>query len=394
MTDRLEADVAIVGAGPAGLTLARCLELASIDSIIIESRTRAQVEQRQRAGVLEADVARLLRDIGAGARMDALAQIHTGINVQFEGRRHRIDFEGLVGGHVVIWPQTEIVRDLIALRAASGQPIEFGVTDVDVARAAGDGIVRCRRSDGTELEIRARHVAGCDGFHGPTRRSIPSVRATIWETVYPAAWLGVLAEVPPSADELIYARHERGFALHSQRSKTISRFYLQVPTTERLESWSDDRIWSELVKRLSSPGWSLREGAIVERSISELRCFVFAPMRHGRLFLAGDAAHIVPPTGAKGLNLAVADAVLLARTLTDLHRRATDAADQYSSTALGRAWRYAEFAASMTQMFHVGIQDAFEEQLALARLRFLASSPTMAAALARQYTGEPLPELG
>ena len=306
MTLSSRTQVGIVGAGPAGLLLSHLLALRGIDSIVVENRSRAYCEARQRAGLLEAGTVELLRAVGLGGRMDAEGLEHGGIYLQFDGERHHLDFRALTGGRwVTIYAQTEIVKDLIQARLAAGAMIEFEVSDTEVGELDTDRpVLRYTDSSGTRHEVTCDVIAGCDGFHGICRDSMPPGLVTVAERGYPYSWLGILASVPPSTDELIYARHEDGFALHTMRTPQVSRLYLQVPADEKIERWSDDRIWAELRHRLGVPGWDLKEGPITEKAISPMRSFVASPMRYRRLFLAGDAAHIVPPTGAKEIGRA------------------------------------------------------------------------------------------
>ena len=381
--------VGIVGAGPAGLLLSHLLALRGIDSLVIESRTRAYCEARQRAGLLEAGTVELLRSAGLGKRLDAEGMEHGGIYLQFAGERHHLDFRELTGGRwVTIYAQTEIVKDLFAARLAAGGAIEFSVSDVSVSGVTtARPVLSCLRESGERHEVTCDVIAGCDGFHGISRPLVPDL--AVCDRAYPYAWLGILADVPPSTDELIYSRHEDGFALHTMRTPHISRLYLQVPPDTSTGSWPDDRIWAALRHRLALPGWTLTEGPIMEKAVTPLRSSVAAPMRHGRLFLAGDAAHIVPPTGAKGLNLALSDVVVLASALDDLLNRNSPAlADAYSDTCLARAWRATHFSWWMTSMLHVAPgQDPFESQLQLSQLRYVTSSRAAATTLAENYSG-------
>ncbi|HUZ22259.1 MAG TPA: 4-hydroxybenzoate 3-monooxygenase, partial [Streptosporangiaceae bacterium] len=301
--------VGIVGSGPAGLLLAHLLALRGIDSVLVELRSRAYCEARQRAGVLEQGSVDLLRAAGVASRLDREGLEHGGIYLQFGGERHHLDFRDLTGGRTVtVYAQTEVVKDLIAARLAAGGDIEFEVTDTEVADLETDRpVLRYTSADGVRHEVTCDAIAGCDGFHGICRPAIPAALRTVREREYPYAWLGILARVAPSTDELIYAHHPRGFALHSLRSPQVSRLYLQVPPGTDVADWPDDRIWAQLQLRLGLPGWDLKEGPVLEKGVTPMRSFVSEPMRHGRLFLAGDSAHIVPPTGAKGLNLALAD---------------------------------------------------------------------------------------
>jgi p-hydroxybenzoate 3-monooxygenase len=391
MPARTRTQVGIVGAGPAGLLLSHLLALRGIESVVVESRSRAYCEARQRAGLLEAGTVELLRAVGLGQRMDAEGLEHGGIYLQFAGERHHIDFRELTGGRwVTIYAQTEIVKDLIAARLAAGAAIEFEVSQTEVDELDHDTpVLRYTDSAGNRHEVVCEAIAGCDGFHGICRDSMPAGLVTIAQRDYPYAWLGILATVAPSTDELIYSRHEDGFALHTMRTPHVSRLYLQVPADEDIARWPDDRIWSELQHRLGVPGWDLKEGPITEKAITPMRSFVASPMRYRRLFLAGDAAHIVPPTGAKGLNLAIADVTVLARALTSLLRDGhAELADAYSDTGLNRVWRATHFSWWMTSMLHIDPdQDAFGAALQLSQLRYVTTSRAAATTLAENYTG-------
>jgi len=383
--------VGIVGAGPAGLLLSHLLALRGIDSIVVENRSRAYCEARQRAGLLEAGTTELLRAVGLGKRMDAEGLEHGGIYLQFAGERHHLDFRDLTGGRwVTIWAQTEIVKDLIAARLAAGAQVEFEVSGTEVADLDQDRpLLRYTDAAGTRHEVRCDAIAGCDGFHGICRDSMPPGLIQVAERGYPYSWLGILATVPPSTDELIYSRHQDGFALHTMRTPQVSRLYLQVPSDEDIERWPDDRIWAELRHRLELPGWALKVGPTTEKAISPMRSFVASPMRYRRLFLAGDAGHIVPPTGAKGLNLAMADVTVLATALTSLLRDGDPGlADAYSDASLRRVWRATHFSWWMTSMLHVDPSpDRFDAELQLAQLRYVTSSRAAATTLAENYTG-------
>ncbi|WP_412515284.1 4-hydroxybenzoate 3-monooxygenase [Actinomadura madurae] len=385
--------VAIIGAGPAGLLLGRMLELAGVDAVILENRTRAYVEGRIRAGMLEHRTARLLEELGLDGRMRAEAAVHHLFELRFDGRRHQIPMAELTGGcTAVMYSQQEIVRDAVEARVASGLPLEFDVDDVRLEGLDGAGpTVRYRAADGTEHVLACDFIAGCDGFHGVSRGSIPDGVLTAYEHDYPFAWLGVLADVPPSTFELIYACHERGFALHSMRSSKVSRFYLQVTADEDLADWPDDRIWRELRVRLGTDdGWTLAEGAITKKSITAMRSFVVEPMQYGRLFLAGDAAHIVPPTAAKGLNLAAADVRLLADALCTWYESGDRSAlDRYSEDALRGVWRAQQFSRSMTSLLHHDPSTPMEWRLQHAELKHLCTSEAAMKSFCENYVGMP-----
>ncbi|WP_320781699.1 4-hydroxybenzoate 3-monooxygenase [Streptomyces sp. CRN 30] len=385
--------VGIIGAGPAGLLLARLLHNAGIDSVVLESRDRSYVEQRQRAGILEQGTVDVLREAGAGERLDREGLRHDGIELRFAARRHRVDFPALTGGRsVTVYAQTEVCKDLIALQLKDGGPLLFETEALAVEGAGTDSPrVRFRRA-GAESVLECDYVVGCDGFWGVARKAIPEHLTQVFERTYPFGWLGILADVAPSHDELVYARHDRGFALLSMRSPSVSRLYLQVPEGTDADSWSDDAVWDELERRFeTADGWRLERGPVTQKSVTPMRSYVHEPMRHGRLFLAGDAAHIVPPTGAKGLNLAVGDVVTFARALA--HRRRTgsdDLLDGYSATCLRRVWQAERFSYDMTALLHRA-PDAtgFDRRLQLARLERLASSRAAETDLAEAYTGFP-----
>jgi p-hydroxybenzoate 3-monooxygenase len=370
--------------------LAQLLHLEGIDSVVLEGRSREYVEERIRAGVLEQGTVDLLHEIGVGERLQREGLVHDGIELQFAGKRHRIDFPSLTGGRrITVYGQQEVVKDLIVARLATGRPLLFEVSDVSVHGSESESPVIRFRQQGEDVELSCDFIAGCDGFHGVCRDSIPAGVLTAFEREYPFAWLGILAAAPPSNEELIYAYHERGFALHSMRSPTITRLYLQVRPDERLEEWSDERIWEELERRLGLEGWTLNTGEIVEKGVTGMRSFVVEPMQHGRLFLAGDAAHIVPATGAKGLNLAVADVRLLARAIAAWYRsRDGSLLERYSAHALRRVWRAEHFSWFMTSMLHrLEGSDEFDVKLQLAQLAYVCSSEKAAASLAENYVG-------
>jgi len=371
--------VGIVGAGPAGLLLGRLLTLQGIDCVIVENRSRSYVEARQRAGVIEHRIADLLRSAGVGARLDRLGLVHNGIYLQFDGERHHVDFKELTGRTVTVYAQTEIVKDLLA----TDLPVSFEVTDTRVDPTGS--VLSYVDADGRAHEVTCDVIAGCDGFHGVSRAAVPGRNE--WQRDFPYAWLGILADVPPSTDELIYANHPHGFALHSLRSPSVSRLYLQVPLDEALSAWPHERIWDELATRFALPGWTLQRGPITDVSITPMRVFVTTPMRHDRLFLAGDSAHIVPPTGAKGLNLALADAAALAEAITSFVRSGrSDLLDAYSGSREEHVWRAVHFAVWMTEMLH-SPPDPFAAELQRSQLRYVASSRAMATSLAENYTG-------
>jgi p-hydroxybenzoate 3-monooxygenase len=386
---RLRTQVGIVGAGPAGLTLARLLHVAGIDAVVLERRSREYCEARIRAGVLEQGSVDLLDRAGASERLHREGIVHHGIHLQFDGERHHVDLTGLSGGRsIVVYGQTEVVKDLIASRLEDDLPLVFEVSDVSVHDIEGPSPRIRFRDEGVELELECDAIAGCDGFHGVCRPAIERVLTT-YEREYPFGWLGVLADVPPSSEELVYAHTDRGFALLSLRSPTRSRLYLQCAPDEDLSLWPDDRIWEELQRRVALDGWDLAEGEILEKGVTGMRSFVAEPMQHGRLFLAGDAAHIVPPTGAKGLNLALHDVGVLAEALVAWYRTGDDSALRaYSATCLRKVWRAEHFSWWMTSMLHVPPgADPFDLKLQKAQLRYVVGSRAAAASLAENYVG-------
>ncbi|MGC9542686.1 4-hydroxybenzoate 3-monooxygenase [Streptomyces sp. UG1] len=385
--------VGIIGAGPAGLLLARLLHNAGIESVVLESRDRAYVEHRQRAGILEQGTVDVLRAAGAGERMDREGLPHDGIELRYDRKRHRVDFPALTGGRsVMVYAQTEVCKDLIALQLKDGGPLLFEAEALAVEGADTDSPRVRFRHEGVEDVLHCDYVVGCDGFWGVSRGAIPAELTRVFERAYPFGWLGILADVAPSHDELVYARHDRGFALLSMRSPSVSRLYLQVPEGTDAEEWSDDEIWAELERRFETDDdWKLERGPITQKNVTPMRSYVHEPMRHGRLFLAGDAAHIVPPTGAKGLNLAIGDVVTFARALT--HERETGSAellDAYSETCLRRVWQAERFSYDMTTLLHRA-PDAtpFEDRLQRARLERIAGSRAAETDLAEGYTGFP-----
>jgi p-hydroxybenzoate 3-monooxygenase len=383
----MRTQVGIVGAGPAGLLLAHLLHARGIESVVLERHTREHIERRVRAGVLEQGTVDLLNECGVGERMQREGLVHEGIELRFGGRGHRIDFPSLTGGRcITVYGQQEVVKDLLAAReAASALPL-FEVADVTLQDLDSDAPLLRFRHDGEPQELRCDVIAGCDGSHGVCRPAIPDGAVTAYEREYPFGWLGILAQVAPSTEELIYARHERGFALHSMRSPQLSRFYLQCEPDADPGDWPADRIWEELSIRLAL---DLTDGPIVEQGVTPMRSFVAEPMRYGRLFLAGDAAHIVPPTGAKGLNLAVADVRVLAEALAAYFERSDETGlDSYSDTCLRRVWRVQHFSWWMTSMLHRFPDGAgFEEKLQRSQLDYVAHSRAAATTLAENYVG-------
>jgi p-hydroxybenzoate 3-monooxygenase len=387
----MRTQVGIVGAGPAGLLLARMLQQRGIESVVIEARSRAHVEGRIRAGLLEQGSVETMTEAGVAGRLHREGLVHHGLHLRFGGRDHRIALSGLTGRTVTIYGQQEAVKDMIALRLADGLPLLFEVSDVSVQDIATTRPRIAFRHDGRDHVLACDVVAGCDGFHGVCRAAIPPRALTVFDRPYPFAWLGILARARPMSEELIYARHARGFALATMRSPAISRLYLQCAPEEDLAAWSDDRIWAELALRLGAREGELETGPILQRGVTAMRSFVAEPMRHWRLFLAGDAAHIVPPTGAKGMNLAIADVRALVRALEAFFAGKGEALmDAYSATCLDRVWKVQRFSWWMTQLLHrYDANDAFEDRLRLAELDYLAGSAAAQASLAENYVGLP-----
>lgn len=389
----MHVQVAIIGAGPSGLLLAQLLDLAGIESIVLERRDRAYVEGRIRAGVLEQGTVDLLRRARVADRLEREGLVHHGVELSFAGRRHRIDFAELTPGKAVtVYGQTEVTKDLIAARIARGNPPVFEAEDVAIAGFDGERPLVRYRKDGETREVSCDFIAGCDGFHGVCRASVPRQALTIFEKVYPFAWLGILTHTRPVSEELIYSRHDNGFALFSMRSPAISRLYLQCDPDEDLAEWPDERIWDELKLRVGpEAAANLETGPSFEKSITPMRSFVAEPMRFGRLFLAGDAAHIVPPTGAKGLNLAAADIHYLSEALAAFYgRNRTDLLDGYSEKCLRRIWKAERFSWWMTSLMHRFPQATpFDERIQLAELMYVADSRTGSTALAENYVGLP-----
>ena len=387
----IRTQVGIVGAGPAGLVLAQLLRREGIESIIVENRSRQYCEDRIRAGVLEHGTVELLNEIGVGERMRREGLVHYGIELRFPGHSHRIDFKDLTGKSITVYGQHEVVRDLIRARIEAGDPIHFDAEEVTVEGVeSASPRIRFRDQKG-EQEIHCDFIGACDGFHGICRPSLPPEALTVFERIYPFAWLGILAEAPPSSEELIYANHERGFALHSMRSPSITRLYLQCSPDEDLALWPDERIWDELRTRLSDGvDWKLNQGSILQKGVTGMRSFVVEPMQHGRMFLAGDAAHIVPPTGAKGLNLAVADVLILSRALADFYRSGRqNLLEGYSEKCLRRVWKVQRFSWWMTSMLHKHEANRFDERRQLAELDYVCSSRAASQTLAENYVGLP-----
>ena len=386
----MRTQVAIIGAGPAGLLLSQLLHLQGIESVVLESRSRAEIESTIRAGVLEQGTMDILDEAGVGTRMRAEGALHHGFELAFDGRRHRIDLTELTGKAITVYAQHEVIKDLVAARAAAGARMLFGVRDVAVHDVESQHPYLTFTHDGEAARIDADFIAGCDGYHGVARPALPQAGRNDYERTYPFGWFGILVEAPPSAPELIYARHERGFALVSTRSPTVQRMYFQCDPKDSVDNWSDDRIWAELHARLENrDGWQITEGKIFQKNIVAMRSFVSTPMQAGRLFLAGDAAHIVPPTGAKGMNLAVSDVRLLAAGLARFYRQGThDLLDRYTHDALKRIWRAEYFSWWMTSMLHT-FADAspFQREVQRAELENVVGSRALATAVAENYVG-------
>ena len=386
----MKTQVAIVGAGPAGLTLARLLERHGIDSVVLECRSRDYVEHRIRAGVLEQGSVDLLNEADVAHRLKREGMVHTGISLQWGGERHRVALSELTGGRsIVIYGQTEIVKDLIAARLSSAAPLLFEVEDVALSNLASGPPLVSFRYQGRAVELECDVVAGCDGSHGPCRGFVPPGTLRTYSRDYPFAWLGILAEVAPSNDELVYAHSDQGFALLSMRSAQLSRLYVQCRPDDDIASWPDERIWGQLHARLGLPGWELAEGPVLEKGITPMRSMVVEPMQYGQLYLAGDAAHIVPPTGAKGLNLALHDVRVLAEALVDFYATGSRTLlGAYSERCLRRVWRSEHFSWWMTSMLHrAEAGDELEVKLQLAQLRYIVTSQAAAITLAENYVG-------
>ncbi|MGA3294615.1 MAG: 4-hydroxybenzoate 3-monooxygenase [Candidatus Acidiferrales bacterium] len=395
----MRTQVGIVGGGPAGLLLSHLLHLRGVESVVVEAHSRQYVEDRVRAGVLEQGTADLMKETGVGARLEREGLVHYGIELRFGGSGHRIDFKDLANGRgIVVYPQNKVVADLFDARLAAGGRIFFEAKDV-IVHDFGDASSSARpsirfRAGGEAQEVVCDFIAGCDGFHGVCRPSIPAAALTVYERIYPFGWLGILAEAPPSSEELIYAYHERGFALLSMRSPELSRLYIQCAPDEDIRKWPDDRIWQELHTRLATSDgkWKLTEGPIIQKGVTGMRSFVVEPMQHGKLFLAGDAAHIVPPTGAKGLNLAASDVFVLSRALAEFYASGRkDLIENYSKTCLRRIWKAQRFSWWMTSMLHLFDTDnAFDRRRQLAELDYVTSSRAGSQTLAENYVGLPM----
>jgi p-hydroxybenzoate 3-monooxygenase len=391
--NQVRTQVGIVGAGPAGLVLGHLLHLEGIDSVVLEARSREYCQERVRAGLLEQNTADLLVEMGVGERIKREGLVHHGINLRFRGRTHRIDFADLTGRSITIYAQGEVIKDLVDARLAFDGPLFFEAESVSVHGFASTKPRISFQHKGAETELACDFIAGCDGFHGVCRPSIPANALTVYQRDYPFGWLGILAQAPPSSQELIYAYHQRGFALLSMRTPEISRLYIQCTPDEDLALWPDDKVWQELQIRLSSEeGWKLVEGPVLQKNVAKMHSFVVEPMQYGRLFLAGDAAHIVPPTGAKGLNLAVADVRVLARAIAQFYRSGRkDLLEKYSEICLDRVWKVQRFSWWMTSMLHRFHDDnTFDQRRQLAELEYLTSSRAASQSLAENYVGLPM----
>lgn len=395
---KVRTQVGIVGAGPAGLMLSHLLHLQGIESVVVENRSQQYVQERVRAGVLEQGTVDLMIETGVGERLKKEGLVHYGVNLRFGRRTHRIDFADLTGGKgITIYAQHEVIKDLNKARREAGGQIFYEVEDVSVhdfesAQSSSKPAIQFR-INGEPNELTCDFIAGCDGYHGICRPSVPKDALTMYDRTYPFGWLGILADAPPSCDELIYTYHERGFALLSMRSPQVSRLYLQCSPDEDVNKWPDEKIWEELHRRLATDdGWKLTEGPITQKGVTGMRSFVVEPMQCGKLFLAGDAAHIVPPTGAKGLNLAVADVRVLARALADFYESGRrERLDQYSATCLRRVWKVQRFSSWMTTMLHLfSTDDGFEQRRQLAELDYVTSSRAASQSLAENYIGLPM----
>lgn len=389
----MRTQVGIIGAGPAGLLLAHLLHLEGVESVVIEEKSRHYIEHRLRAGLLEQGSADVLIESGVGERLAKERMYHRGLYVKFNGELHRIDFDELVGRGIMIYAQQELVKDLVAARLGYGAPIHFEVNNVTLNNLEQEHPSIRFTAAGADITLDCDYIAGCDGFHGASRPSIPPGRCTYFEREYPFAWLGILAEAPPTKEELVYTHHPRGFALLTMRTPTLSRLYLQCERDDNIDNWPDKRIWEELdIRCAGGEGWRLSEGPIVQKGISHIRSFVVEPMQHGRLFLAGDAAHIVPPTGAKGMNLAIADVRVLARALAAYYRSGrTDLIENYSRTCLRRVWKVQRFSWWVTQLLHRFEEDnKFDRRRQIAEIDYLTSSRAAQMTWAENYVGLPM----
>jgi p-hydroxybenzoate 3-monooxygenase len=388
----MRTQVAIIGAGPAGLMLSHLLHLAGISSVVVESRSRDVIEATIRAGVLEQNTVDLMVETGVGERLKREGFEHHGFSFRFAGESRRIDLYGLTGRSVTVYPQHEVLKDLIATRLAAGGEIVFSAREVALHEVTSSPRVTFIAPDGEARALAADFIAGCDGSYGPSREAMPAGERHDFVRIYPFGWFGILAEAPPSSEELIYAHHERGFALVSTRSPGVQRLYFQCDPAEKVGDWSPDRIWAELQARVAGNGFRLKEGPIFQKNVVPMRSYVREPMQHGRLFIAGDAAHTVPPTGAKGLNLAVADVFVLARALERYYRcDNADGLEAYTPTALRRIWRAQHFSWWMTSMLH-RFEDAseFDVRRQLAELDMVTASKAAATTIAENYAGLPL----
>jgi p-hydroxybenzoate 3-monooxygenase len=396
--NKVRTQIGIVGAGPAGLVLAHLLHMQGIESVVLETRSRKYIEERVRAGLLEQGTVDLLIETGVGERLQRECLTHHGIELRFNRRGHRIDFDDLAGGKTVtIYAQQEVIKDLVAARLAAGLPIIFEVSDVSVhGFDSANPSIRFHAADKFE-ELHCDFIAGCDGFHGICRPTIPAGVLTEFEHVYPFSWLGILAQAPPSSDELVYNYNDRGFALLTMRTRDVSRLYIQVPNDDDIKSWSDDRIWSELRMRTAADGdWKLNEGPIFQKNIAGMRSYVVEPMQYGKMFLAGDAAHIVPATGAKGLNLAVADVRIMAKAFAEFYQTGkTSLLERYSEICLRRVWKAQRFSWWMTSMLHrFDTDNAFDRRRQIAELDYVTSSRAARTTLAENYVGLPWDQVG
>ena len=388
----MRTQVVIIGAGPAGLLLGQLLQKHGIDNVILEQRSGEYVLSRVRAGLIEEGTVGLLERAGIGARLHREGLVHEGIEISFGGGRHRIDFRKLTGNAVTVYGQTEITRDLMEARGATGAPTHYEAPAVSLHDMTSQRPRVRYRKDGVQVEIECDFIAGCDGFHGVSRQTIPEAAIRTYERVHPFGWLGILSETPPTSQELIYVNHQRGFAVCSMRSHTRSRLYIQCRLDDTVEDWPDERFWAELKLRLENEGAdAIVTGASIEKSIAPLRSFVAEPMRFGRLFLAGDAAHIVPPTGAKGLNLAASDVYFLSEALAEFYEtKSSSGLDAYSDRALARVWQAERFSWWMTRLLHRFPEDSgFDQKVQRAELEYLARSVSAQAALAENYVGLP-----